>query len=191
MVVRSLLVALLLVVSPLSNAETRFGVGVTQGNYSVEDPDGSADSTTEASIFGVVTMPMSRNWPDYRYWFQVEHKSFELDASTSEVGQDVTSTSLSAIIQRSFSVSSDFRPWLGLGAGAGINDYDGRHTIDEDGFLKDRFDDRSNTSMYLILNAGISFRKLDNGVFIGTSINYERPIDDGIESTNLNVFLLY
>jgi len=191
MVVRSLLVALLLVVSPLSNAETRFGVGVTQGNYSVEDPDGSADSTTEASIFGVVTMPMSRNWPDYRYWFQVAHKSFELDASTSEVGQEVTSTSLSAIIQRSFSISSDFRPWLGLGAGAGINDYEGRHTIDEDGFLKDRFDDRSNTSMYLILNAGISFRKLDNGVFIGTSINYERPIDDGIESTNLNVFLLY
>jgi hypothetical protein len=153
--IRNVAVALLCALATTTSyAETRFGIGVTQGNYSVEDPDGETDSTTETSVFGVMTMPFNRNLPEWRYWFELGHQSFDLDASQTNVGQSVTSTSFEAVIQRGLKISTGFRPWLGAGFGAGLNDYTDRYTIDQDGYLKEHFEDRSETNIYGILNAG-------------------------------------
>lgn len=180
-----------LVLSTVSLAETRFGAAAVMGNYSVDDPDGNAGDSSESSVVGIMTMPINRNFPAWRYWFQLGHSSFELDASTDEIAQSVTSTSLEGIIQKGFNVSSEFKPWLGAGVGAAMSDFNDRFTIDSDGFLAERFEDRSSNSAYLILNTGVSSRKLSKGFYVGASLSYKKPLNDGIEATELNLFFLY
>ena len=188
---RVVVVLVTLFLSSISLAETRFGAAAVMGNYTVEDPDGNAGDSSESSVVGIMTMPINRNFPGWRYWFQLGHNSFELDAATDEIGQDVTSTSVEGIIQKGFNVSSDFKPWLGAGVGAAMSDFNDRFTVDSDGFLAERFEDRSSNSAYLILNTGISSRELSKGFYVGVSLSYKKPLNDGIEATELNLFFLY
>ena len=181
----------LLLAGSTSAADTKFGAGIVKGNYSVEDPDGSTDSASETAVVGVMTLPVNRNFPSWRYWFQLGHNSFSLDSGGSDVGQDVTSTSLEAHIHRGFNVSSEFKPWLGLGMGASLSDFENRHSVDEDGFLDETFEDRSETNMFLVLNGGAASTKLEGGFHIGAALSHKVPLDDGIEATELNLFFLF
>lgn len=183
--------AVLLFASCAVQADTKYGAGLIKGSYSVEDPDGSTDSASETAVVGIMAMPMNRNFPAWRYWFQLGHNSFDLDAGVNEVGQDVTTTSLEAQIHRGFNVSSEFKPWLGVGLGVSLSDYEGRFTIDSDGFLADTYEDRSETNMFLVLNTGAASKKLDGGFHIGVSLSQKVPFDDGVEATELNLFFLF
>lgn len=173
------------------HSEVHFGIGASTGTYSVEDPKGSTDSDSTSSIFGVLTMPVDRNYPLWRYWFELNHRSFELEASQTDIGQKVSSTNINAIVQRGFDVSTQLRPWIGFGLGAGLNDYEDRYTIDQDGYLKDLYDNRSETDFTGLLNVGLATRKLDAGMALGASLTYEVPLTDGIEGTTLNVFIMF
>ncbi len=190
MLLRMMVLALALL-SQSVYAQSRFGLGVVTGSYSVDDPKGSTDSANETSLFGVMTIPVNRNFPDWRYWFGLNYNAFELEPSTQDVGQEVTSVSIETILQKGFNVSSEIKPYAGLGVGVGANDFTKRHTIDSDGYLAERYEDRSETSFYLIANLGVATRKLDSGFFIGTSLSYKTPLEDGIEATELNLFFLY
>lgn len=172
-------------------SEVHFGIGASTGTYSVEDPKGATDSDNTTSVFGVLTMPVDRNYPLWRYWFELNHRSFEVDASQTKIGQKVKSTNINAMIQRGFNVSTQLRPWFGFGVGAGLNDYEDRYTIDQDGYLKDLYDDRSATDITGLLNVGLATRKLDAGFSLGTSLTYEIPLTDGIKGTTLNVFIMF
>ena len=188
---RMIVAAMLTWFASLSHAETRYGLGVSTGNFSVEDPDGGAETVSETVLFGVMTLPVNRNYPLWRYWFEVGYRSFELEPSQTEVGQKVDSIKLDAQFQRGFNVSTHFRPWVGVGVGVDLSDYADRHTVDQDGYLKDHFSDRSETGIHGLLNAGIASRQFDAGFVLGASLTYEVPFGDTVESSTLNVFFLY
>lgn len=181
----------LALLSASAYAETHFGLGAATGTYSVEDPEGPTDEDSTTSVFGVLTMEVDRNYPLWRYWFELNHRSFELEASQTNVAQKVSSTNFNTILQRGFNVSSQVRPWIGAGLGVGLNDYEDRYTIDQDGYLKELYDNRSETDATGLLNVGIATRKLDAGISLGASFTYEIPLTDGIEGTTFNVFIMF
>lgn len=183
--------AALAAMSTCAFSDTLFGVGVATGSYSVDDPKGPTDKDSTTSVFGAMAMPINRNYPLWRYWFELNHRSFELEASPSNIGQKVSSTNINAMVQRGFNVSTQLRPWIGIGLGAGLNDYEDRYTIDQDGYLKDLYENRSATDITGLLNVGIATRKLEAGFSLGTSLTYEIPLTDGIEGTALNVFIMF
>ena len=183
--------ALLATVPAIVHADTHFALGASTGTYSVEDPEGPTDEDSTTAIFGVLTMEVDRNYPLWRYWFELNHRSFELEASQTNVAQKVSSTNFNAIVQRGFNVSSQVRPWIGAGLGVGLNDYEDRYIIDQDGYLKDLYDNRSETDMTGLLNVGIATRKLDAGISLGAALTYEIPLTDGIEGTTFSVFIMF
>lgn len=189
--VRMLVALFLGVVSISAQAEMKFGAGFVAGDYTVQDPEGDTDSADETGVVGIITLPVNRNYPSWRYWFQLGHNSFEYEARTDQVGQEVTYTSLEGQIHLGFNVAREFKPWIGAGLGASLADYEGRHTIDEDGYLADSFEDRSETNTFLLLNAGLASTKLDAGFHVGLAATHKIPFDDGIEATELNLFFLF
>lgn len=188
---RMIVAATALTVAATATADVRFGLGASTGTYSVEDPKGPTDEDSATSIFGAITMPINRNYPLWRYWFELNHRSFELEPSESNIAQKVSSTNFNTIFQRGFNVSSQIRPWLGVGFGAGLNDYEDRYTIDADGYLKDLYENRSETDITGLLTMGLATRKLDAGISLGASFTYEIPLTDGIEGTTFNVFIMF
>lgn len=189
--VRMTMVAAIAAMSTCAFADTLYGLGASTGTYSVEDPEGTTDSDSTTALFGVITLPVDRNYPLWRYWFELNHRSFELEASQTNIAQKVTSTNFNAIVQRGFNISPQIRPWIGVGLGAGLNDYEDRYTIDQDGYLKDLYDNRSETDITGLLNIGIATRKLDAGISLGAAFTYEIPLTDGIEGTTFNVFIMF
>ena len=186
-----LLFSVLIILSQVVSAETHYGGGVSYGPSTVKDPNKSTGNTNDLSISGIMTMPINRNYSAWRYWFEVGYNSFELDATNMEIGQRVTSASFTSIAQYGFSVSPDYRPWIGLGVGVGLNDFVDRLTLDEDGFIDEEFKDRSVTSLFIVFNSGASLRKTQAGLVFGVSFSHKVPLDDGIESSTLDFFFLY
>lgn len=172
----------------------KYGITGSFANLSVDDPNGSTDTTSATYLSGVYTMPINRNDPSLRYWFELKYRSFELDSSTSsstQVGQDVTSLSLSATAQKAWAAQSIGAYWVGLGAELGLDDFENRHTVDSGGFLAQSFPDRSASNLGLIINSGFNLKKTQDGYFIGMNVNYHIPIDDGIDGFSVNAFVLW
>ncbi|MDH5327715.1 MAG: porin family protein [Gammaproteobacteria bacterium] len=164
---------------------TRFGVGVSAANFTVNDPDGSTGDTSLGYLSGLMVTPLSRNHPYIRVFSELSYRRFTLEPGVNTVGQQVTSLSLSGIAQHAFNVSQTYRPWVGLGFQAGLNDYKNRHTVDGGGFLDQQYADRSQTSFNILLNAGLSFKH------VAFNITYHSPLDDGIEGVQLQMFYLF
>jgi len=170
---------------------TRLGVSVSGANYTVNDPDGDANDTSTGYLSGIVTAPISRNHLAWRWWGEVSYRQFTLDPGVNTIGQKVTSFAVSGVAQHGFNVHEHYRPWIGLGLQAGLNDYKNRHTVDSGGFLDQRYGDRNQTSFNLLLNAGVSSRPLGGGYFVGGNLTYHSPLDDGIEGIQLQMFVLF
>ena len=185
-----LLTTITSVVHASSYQKTRFGASVNFGNLSVEDPNGESESKSELFISGIMTLPMDRNYPEWRYWFDATYKSFELAPSISNIGQQVSSFSISAVAQRGLNVSSEFRPWLGIGLNLSLDDYENRFLVARDGFISERFSNRSETNLGIVFNVGISLYPLKNGLYFGSSFSVFSPFENGINSTQLNIFFL-
>ena len=48
-------------------------------------------------------------------------------------------------------MGDNWAPWLGLGLDLSRSDYSKRHTVDSDGFLLERFSDRDETGLGLVI----------------------------------------
>ncbi|MBL4866745.1 MAG: hypothetical protein JKY67_10265 [Pseudomonadales bacterium] len=189
-----LLVLPIILFTSVSNAysyqNSRYGASVNFGNLSVSDPSGSTESKSKLFINGIMTLPMNRNYPNWRYWFDVSYTSFDLEPSITNLGQQVSSFSITSIAQKGFNVSSEFRPWIGLGLSLSLNDFENRFNIDRDGYIADHFSNRSETNLGAVFNVGLSLYPLKNGVFVGSNFSVFSPFDDGIELTKLSIFFL-
>jgi len=174
-----------------AKSSTRYGVGGNFARFSVNDPDGSTDTATAVYLSGIMTTPLNRNNASMRVWYELNYRAFTLDPSETELGQKVKSFSLSATAQKAWGASSVGAYWAGLGGELGFDDYQNRHTVDSVGFLKKKYDDRTQTGIGLLLNAGMNLKKTQSGYFPGINVNYHIPFGDGIKGVGITVFLLW
>jgi len=157
-------------------------------NLTVDDPDGSADSSQEFVALSAVAMfPFGR---DNRWVTNVTKYDFTLDASTSDVGQDVKSITVAGFYQWRFRLSRYFKPWVGLGPQIEFSDKTARHTLDSDGFLAQTFSDQDSVAYAAGFNASHEWQLSDH-IDVGVNAEYMFSIVDAIEGGSFGALLLY
>ena len=165
----------------------RIGYGIGLANLSIEDPNGPAESKSIFQPFRVIVTDWFRG--DVRYWGEFYYQDATLKASQTSVGQSVSQYGLQLSAQKSFYVNAIWSPWLGVGVDLSQNSYSSRHTVDDDGFLQNRFADRSEIDPGLIFNL-ISETELNRDWEMGVKLEQRLSITDGIDQLSLSVFVL-
>ena len=153
-----ILVVLILSIEPLAAAplglpQSTAKIGYSAGFVwlSVDDPDGDTENSTGGQPVGLIYT----DWflGDFRYWSELFYYAGSLDASATNIGQDVKRYGVRFSAQKSFRVMEKWAPWFGLGMDVSQAKYSVRHTKTDDGFLKERFPDRDEIAVSLLVNA--------------------------------------
>jgi len=157
-------------------------------NLTVDDPDGSTDSSQEfVALSAVAMIPFGR---DDRWMTNITKYDFTLDASRNDIGQDVKSITVAGFYQRRLRLSRYFKPWIGIGPQIEFSDTTGRHTVDADGFLAQTFSDQDGVAYAVGLVASHEWQFSDH-IDLGMNAQYLFSISDAIEGGSLGALLLY
>lgn len=128
-----------------------FGYTIYASNIAVDDTDGSTEGVSYLAPFnGFYADSLKR---DLRYQVEVSMDTVNLEAGVNQVGQQVKYQGLGVSLQRRFRLSSNLKPWFGMGVDYVNVRYRERHTVDQGGFLADRYPDRDESGLNLVLNA--------------------------------------
>ena len=119
------------------------GIGVSLSWMSIDEPEGSADDPMVISPFNLVYT--NKAFSDYNYWIEGFLQSETTDPSTSNVGQDVERLGIRASIISPVPTSKITGLWAGFGGYLARETYSTRHTVDNDGFLLESYEDRKET----------------------------------------------
>jgi hypothetical protein len=138
---------------PLGMPESTAKIGYSAGYVlvSVDDPDGDTETATGGQPAGLIYT----DWlfGDFRHWTELYYYGANLDASTNKIGQDVKRYGLRFSLQKSFRLIEKWAPWFGLGLDVSQAKYTVRYTKTDDGFLDQKFDDRDEVAVSLLVNA--------------------------------------
>jgi len=138
---------------PLGLPQSTAKIGYSAGFLwvSVDDQEGDTETSTGGQPFGLVYT----DWfiGGFRYWSELYYYSASLDSSTNKIGQDVKRYGVRFSTQKSFRVVEKWAPWLGLGLDVSQAEYTLRHTKDNEGYLAERFPDRDEIVVSLLVNA--------------------------------------
>ena len=157
-------------------------------NLTVDDPDGSTDSSQEfLALSAVALYPFGR---DNRWMANITKYDFTLDASQNDIGQDVKSLTVAGFYQRRLRLSRYFKPWIGIGPQIEFSDRTGRHIVDADGFLAQTFSDQDGLAYALGVVASHEWPLTDHIEF-GVNAQYLFSISDAIEGGALGGLFLY
>lgn len=181
------IIAPLLLCSPLSAlADARYGFGGSLWVNTVDDPNGPTDTDTNLSLSGFLTQPIGHN---LRLFYEGRYHAFTLTPSQKNIGQNVVSYAFDMHLHRGFDFPG-FKAWLGGGFNLGLNHYKGRKTLDQDGYIDQRFPNRDETNLGLLLTTGLSFETEQYLVF-GASLTQQVSLNEGINGLSFNLFMLY
>jgi hypothetical protein len=134
---------------PQSTAKIGYSAGFVW--LSVDDPDGDTKNSTGGQPVGLIYT----DWfiGDFRYWSELFYYSASLDSSITNIGQDVERYGVRFSMQKSFRIVEKWAPWFGVGLDLSQAKYTLRHTKDNEGFLAERFPDRDEVAVSLLVNA--------------------------------------
>lgn len=171
-----------------SESTARIGVGATLSKISVKDPNGDTRSKTELQPFNFVyTDDFS---PDVRYWLEGFYQAATLAASSNQIGQDVERYGLRASLQRKLKLYPTFDLWGGLGVHAAMDDFSKRYTVDSEGYLLQRYGDRS-SNHFGIHGELVAEWKFKPRWGIAAKAMYAVPFGDGVNDLSVGAFFLY
>ena len=133
---------------PQNTAKIGYAVGAI--HLSVDDPEGDTQDDWAFLPFTLIYT----DWliRDIRFWTELYYFETDIDASTRDIGQNIERYGLRFSLQKSLRISSLWAPWFGIGVDLSHTQYDDRHTIDNEGFLLERFADRDETEFALLVN---------------------------------------
>ena len=181
---------IILMMARETRAQETWHIGIMMGPTlaHVSDPDGSTDTQLHFFYLNFIsTIPFGR---DQRIFSQLFYDQCELDASTSNIGQKVSTSGGNVSWQYLWRLSRYWKPWIGGGVGFANSKFKSRHLLDADGFLIRQFPGRSENILNLIVNASIPLTQW--GRFqLGTHMQYEFPTGDGIHQFLFGLTLLY
>ncbi len=163
------------------------GFGPTIFSLSPEDPDGSTESEFSVSLFNVFyLMDLGR---DTRLFTNLSYIDYSVSASASDIAQDVSRYSVSAIYQTRFRPSRSFKPWLGIGLSFSSEEFTKRYTVDSDGFLLQSYKDRSDSGVALELDFTNDVTLFDTDLVI--RVGFTSSLYDGSSGFQSNLIWFY
>ncbi len=174
--------------SPAFSAEEsfRYGVQTSLNSYSVDDPAGATANGSGLSLSGIALVDAGR---DSRVMLNINKDSFNLPASTTNMGQDVSSFGGGASYQRMLRLSRTWKPWIGVGLGYTSVTYKDRFTYTAGG-NKILYADREATDTALLLNANNEWQ-FNQDWDIGLQVQYAKSISDKSNTIRVGVYAVY
>ena len=167
-----------------------YGATLKAGSYSVEDGDGSTNAKT-AYVPGL-KLVYDLEGRGRRVFAGIDFLNFDLDGSTSAIGQDVSGYSLTAGYEQRFNLARYVKLWLGAGLSANSVDFTNRYKVADDGFLGATYPDHSENYLGGIVTASTEFDLLesDNWKF-GVGGFALMPFGDGVKGAGLLLSVTY
>lgn len=166
----------------------RVGIGFNLSTLSAEDPDGDTHSKTSLQPFNFVYAD------DFslgvRYWAEGFYQATTLPASSNQIGQDVERYGLRLSLQRKLKMFPTFALWGGLGVHAAMDDFSKRYTVDGEGYLLQRYSDRS-SNHFGIQGELVAEWKLKPRWDLAAKAMYAIPFGDGVNDFSVGAFFLY
>lgn len=153
----------------------------------VQDPDGPTQSKTRLTPGATLILSLDT---DTRMMVDVYHQTAHLNGTTQDIGQNVTSTGGHLIFQKQFPVTYQWHPWLGIGAGYAQESFTSRYTVDAQGYLANRYPDRSANPVSVVVN-GTTDWTLNRSWRLGATVQYEYPLTSGIAGLSVSLMALY
>lgn len=171
-----------------SESTARVGVGVTLNTLSVEDPNGDTSNETALQPFNLV---YSDDFSlGVRYWAEGFYQVATLPASSNQIGQDIERYGLRLSLQRKLKIFPKFGLWGGLGVHAAMDDFSKRYTKDGEGYLLQRYGDRS-SNHFGIQGELVAEWKLKPRWDLAAKAMYAIPFGDGVNDFSVGAFFLY
>ena len=184
----SLLVTSVLVSTPAAARGLDYAIGANGGydSFQYEDDDGKTDSESRATpirLFGELEVDKVNRV--VVGWRAID---FDIDATVSgDMGATFEGHQIDASWLRNIRLAREFKPWLGLGMRTTALDVKGKHTVDKDGYLANRYEATSETQVALMLQGLYEWQISKSGWFINSSVTYDVPFGDGFEGFGLGL----
>lgn len=172
----------------LPQQTTKIGVATGAGLFKVSDPGGETASSFVVQPVQVVISDWFKG--QNRYWLSFYHQQYSSPASQDHIGQTVQQSGVRAIVQRNIALFSHWMPWVGMGFDAGYGEYRLRHQMDDDGYLTQRFADRSSPGLGFVMNLTSEWR-VSRYWSAGFQLEQVIPFGDANRSTSANLLVLY
>lgn len=147
--------AFLMLSASYSNASDKLTFSYSPSVNFFNIQDDSANSANEVFVTPLslgLKLPLDRT-SDVKVFFDIIDTSY--DSSTTEIGQTVSGYSISALWQNKYHLSRSFKPVLGIGLGFDSLELTNRERVDSDGFLVERFPDKDDTQVSVLLSTSI------------------------------------
>lgn len=170
------------------NGPFSYGMYLKAGSYTVDDPSGDT-AVTPAIVPGLkVNFDMAERGERLNVAF--EYTTFDLDGSTSEIGQDISGYSFAGGYEKKFAISRNFKIWLGAAVTLSNYEYTDRYTLAGDGFLNNTFENRSESSLGATLTADSFFTVGESGNwYMGVGAYIDSGFSDAVQSVGLKITL--
>ena len=156
------------------------GANISYASVHYEDDDGETDTENlvfPMRLFGELKMDKINKFQ--LGWRQVD---FDIDATKQgDMGATFEGDQFDASWLHQVRLGRDFKPWFGLGVRVSMVDVTGKHLIDQDGYLVQRFKPVSDTVMAGMAQAYYEFPIGRSGWYLETNATYEVPVSgDGL-----------
>lgn len=174
--------------SPALSAEDefRFGAQTSLNSYRVDDPAGTTAGGNGLSLSGIALVDIGRN---DRLMLNINKDAYKLAASTTDIGQDVSSFGGGLSYQSMLRVTRTFKPWLGAGVGYSSITYKNRYKLTPGGFSVPMAN-RDATDIALLLNANSEWQ-FNNNWDIGLQAQLAKSISDKSSTFRVGVYVVY
>lgn len=164
----------------------RFGVLAGMSRGDVDDPDGDTEAKNYSRLALVATLPAAK---DRRWFGEVFYHRFDIEAGQNSIGVDVTRVG-AALSYQARLPTLPLKPWFGAGLNLSRDSFDERLTVDALGFVDNRFPERNDTAIGLVLNA-VTAWKWTRTTDVGLQLQYEQPLTGDIKTWTLGVLLIF
>lgn len=165
----------------------RFGASLDFVRIDIDDPDGNTSDEDDVSLGAVVTYAVDNNWQLRGDLF---YREFDFDYGADFVGQHVESYGVSVMLQRSIGSAMFMKPYLGVGLTLSKDEYTDRAILADDDYIDTNFRDRNSDSIGFLIGGGIMFPLFEESR-IGVAVNYQMPMNDGVNWFGTSLFFLY
>ena len=169
----------------------KYGFAIDATLIEVDDSHGTSERESVLHPINIVYVretPLKR----WRYWAEAYYHRTHFDAEPGSLG--VTAQQLGASLSLQQALDLSFFPQKHIYVGGGLqiayNRYTKRHNVDNDGFLDERYKDKSKLQQSLLLHLfyELPLKQTWTG---GLKLEQNLPINDDITETSLSFVVLF
>jgi hypothetical protein len=172
----------------LKKSTIKLGVQTSAGFYEWADKQGATRRTSELTSPELVFS----NWlsGNNRLWLELYNHQYAQVATQEHVGKFIDFWGVRLSNAKLIDSNDFFTPWLGAGLDARFYSESKRHTIDQDGYLAERFPDTRGQNVYVF---GFMHKewKLNTNLLWGLKAVYAVNPATKEQIQKLNIILLY